>query len=384
MDSKLAKRIEKLKEIDGALKERFDVWAPSNLIRSSSPSVNWAFGKNHGFPRGFTALLWGEEKAGKSLLTFDWAGQCHKADPNCVVVKFDTEFRDEAQLTPDSAKMFGIDLARFIVIRNNEPEIFDNIKTELNAMCQDGLNIPLVIIDSITAILGRRESNQDTVTQHQQGDHAATLQVGLKAIVKTIRNNRIALALTAHAKDQWDPIEVRRGNVKKPAAASAVKHFCEYIIHVSKNKNKDGKVDLLDRPMIDEGRKDMENDGDVTGHKVKIWMEGNTIGPVNRVAQFTLNYQNGIINQHEELFELGRNRNAGIERVNAQTYKIGTEMFRGKPAALEALATREDLQRIILSALLADEKNRKDNEITITSAVEALESDPTPETENDK
>jgi RecA/RadA recombinase len=322
----------------------------------------------------------GEEKSGKSLLTYDWAGQCHKNDPNCVVVKFDTEFRDEAQLTPESAKIFGIDFSRFIVIRNNEPEIFDNIKTELNAMCQDGLNIPLVIIDSISALLGRRESNQETVTQHQQGDHAATLQVGLKAILKTIRNNKIALALTAHAKDQWDPLEVRRGNVKKPAAASAVKHFCEYIIHVSRNKNKDGRVDLLERPMIDEERKDMEGDGDVTGHKVKIWMEANTLGPVNRVAQFTLDYQKGIINQHEELFELGKNRKCGIERPNAQTYKIGTESFRGKPAALDALATREDLQRLVLSALLADEKNRKDNEISITSAIEAVEG--TPETED--
>jgi RecA/RadA recombinase len=366
--------MDRLKKIEGAITERFDPWAVSNLIQSRSPSLNWLYGHNHGIPRGYSTLLWGESKSGKSLISYDITGNIHQTDPEAIVVKFDTEMRDEGQMTPEMAKAFGIDLNRYLVISKNSPTLFDDINTNILELCQSGAKIPLIIVDSITGIKGRRESDQETVMQHQIGDHAVTLQVGLKAILETIRRQRIHLIMTAHARDELDAIEVKRGNKKKVAAANAVKHVAEFFVNVFRVNNKEGKADALGNAFTDESRKDMNGDGESTGHKIGVWMQGNTMGPENRMGTFTLDKTRGIINQHEELFELGTGWGV-IAKPTTMSYKIGSEAFVGRPACLQALASRKDLQDYVIQGMIQREKAGVPD-IKLEDALKIIEGEP--------
>jgi hypothetical protein len=349
----------KLRKLENAVTERFDVWAPSNLLKSSSPGLNWLWGKNHGIPLGYTTLAWGEQKAGKSVLFYDLVGQMHKRWPDSIAIKFDTEFRDDGQLDDAHAAAYGIDLDRYIVFQTNKPEkVFDLINNEVQAIIQDGGNVKLIGIDSISMLMGRRTAVQKSVSNFQIGDHAMTLQIGLQSIREMLFKQRIHLYLTAHARDEMDQAEIMRGNKKKPAAAMAVKHLCEFVLNVERNVTKTGNIDELENKLVDETKLDMsegKDNAERTAHKIRFWLAGNTLGPANRVSETTFDYTKGFINQHEEIFRLGKNWGC-IERVNAQTYKIASEEFRGKPAILTALAERKDLQQIILSALLEREK----------------------------
>jgi RecA/RadA recombinase len=346
----------KLRKLENVVNERFDIWAPQNLLRSSSPGLNWLFGKNHGIPLGYTTLAWGEQKAGKSVLFYDLVGQMHKKWEDSIAIKFDTEFRDDGQLDEAHATAYGIDLDRYIVFQTNKPEkVFDVVNNEVLSIIQDGGNVKLIGIDSISMLMGRRTAVQKSVGDFQIGDHAMTLQIGLQSMREMLFKQRIHLYLTAHARDEMDKIEIMRGNKKKPAAAMAVKHLCEFVLNVERNNTKTGNVDELDNKLVDESKLDMADDAERTGHKIRCWMQGNTLGPANRVSETTFDYNKGFVNQHEEIFRLGKNWGC-IERVNAMTYKIGSEEFRGKPAILEGLATRRDLQQIVLSALLEREK----------------------------
>ena len=314
------------------------------------------WGKNHGIPLGYTTLAWGEQKAGKSVLFYDLVGQMHKKWPDSIAIKFDTEFRDDGQLDEEHAKAYGIDMDRFIVFQTNKPEkVFDLINNDVKALIQDGANVKLIGIDSISMLMGRRTAEQKSVKNFQIGDHAMTLQIGLQSIREMLFKQRIHLYLTAHARDQMDPIEVMRGNKKKPQAAMAVLHLCEFVINVERNNTKTGNQDELENKLVDESKTDMADDAERTGHKVRFWLSGNTLGPANRVSETTFDYTKGFINQHEEVFRIGKNWGC-IERVNAQTYKIGSEEFRGKPAILQALASRKDLQQVVLAAILEREK----------------------------
>lgn len=348
--------MEKLRKIDGAVKDRSDPWAPENLIYSRSPGLNWIYGHNHGIPKGFSTLLWGESKSGKSLITYDLAGSIMQSDPEAIVVKFDTEMRDGGQLTPEMAAIYGIDFDRWHVIEKNKATIFDDINTEIRALCDGGSKIPLIIIDSISGIQGRREGDQESIMQHQMGDHAATLQVGLKAILETIRTKKIHLIMTAHARDEFDPIEVKRGNKKKMAAANAVKHWAEFFVHVFRANNKEGREDELGNKFVDESRKDMNGDGESLGHKTGVWMQGNTMGPENRLIHFTWYKNKGIVNQHEEIFKMGVAWGV-IEKPNNRTYKMGPESFGSKESCLQALASRKDLQEFVIKGMIQREKN---------------------------
>ena len=346
----------KLRKLEDAVISRCDVWAPGNLIKSSSPGVNWLWGKSHGIPLGYTTLAWGEQKAGKSVLFYDLAGQVHNKWPDALVIKFDTEFRDDGQLDEEHAKAYGIDLDRFITYQTNSPVgVFDKIKNDVSTLLQEGADVKLIGIDSISMLMGRRTAEQESVGDFQIGDHAITLQIGLQSIKSILFKNKIHLYLTAHARDEMDKFEIMRGNKKKPAAANAVKHLCEFIVNVERNVTKTGGQDELEQKLVDESKLDMSDDAERTGHKIRFWMQGNTLGPANRVAEATFDYQKGFVNQHEELFRLGKNWGV-IGRISSVIYKIGNEEFRGKPATLQAIASRKDLQQIIMAGLLEREK----------------------------
>lgn len=363
----VTKYMNRLKKLHGAVVDRFDYFAPDNLLRSTSPGFNWLFGRTHGFPYGMTVMLWGGQKSGKTLLSLDLAGQVHKSDPEAIVVKFDTEGRDQIQLTPELMAAFGIDEKRFQVIESNKAEdIFDQIQHEIDAMCKDGAKVKLIIIDSLSGIQGRRESEQESVTQHQIGDQAMTLQIGLRKLLPVQRSHKIAVVLCTHARAEMDPIEVKRGNKIKPAAAHAVAHHCEFFINISKVNNKSGKVDELERSFVDESKKGMDGEGDQTGHKICVWMQDNTCGPKNRVAEFTIDYKRGIVNTHEEVFRLGLAWGL-IGRPAKGQYVLGEQKFIGKPNFLAALEASKEMQQQIISGLLEREKSGTFINVTSTN-----------------
>ena len=355
MTKSALKALNRLKNLEGVVKERFDPWQPSNLLRSSSPGVNWLFGHTHGMPRGYSMLLWSPPKAGKSLLSYDIAGNFLQSNPNSVVLKFDTEQRDCGQLSERSAANFGIDLNRWVVFQGNRPDmVYDKIRKEVPAVIQEGLDVGLIIIDSISEIQGRREADNESVLDQTMGDQALTNQIGLRSILDIQRAHKIGLIIIGHAAAQFDIWKARK-NKSRPAVAGGVLHHCEFWVFLEKNETKTGNQDELEQAFVDESKKGFDDKGETTGHKIKAWMESSTMGVQNRVAEFTLDYQKGIINTHEEVFRLGV-RWGIISRPTAMTYQIGEQKFTGKPACLKVLAESKELQQKVMANLIELEK----------------------------
>lgn len=350
------KLMKELRSLDGVLTQRVNPYRQENLIKTSSPSMNWIFGHGHGLPFGHGVMLWGEPKSGKSLLTYDLIASLHRDYPDAIAVKFDTEYRDDSQLTEEEASLWGIDLERLVVIQKNKAAaVFDQIEQKIGALCQEGLPVRLIAIDSISGIQGRRDANADSVEQAQIGDHAQTIKVGLKRILPVQKENHIALVCSTHAAVEMDMWEQKRGNKTKAAAGYGVRHHCEYFVNVEKVLNADGKQDLQGRKLIDDSRKGMDDKGEKLGHKIKVWMQDSTVGPQDRVAQFTFDYRRGIVNQHEECFLLG-SRWGVIKRPNNATYEFDGKTYRGKDALIDALAGSKELQGKVATGLLEAER----------------------------
>ncbi len=345
-----------LKKMKGAMLERFDPYQQSNLIKIKSPSWNWMFGHGHGLPYGQSIMLWAEAKSGKSLMSYAMIGACHQDDPEYIVIKFDTEFRDDAQLTEESAALWGIDLKRLLVIQTNHPtEIFDQIQNDVLAMVQKGAKIKLVIIDSINGIQGLQDANAESVGDNQMADHARTTKKGLKRILSVWKRNRIALVVCTHATAEMDPWEQKRNGKSKASANYGVRHTCEYFVNLERVLSADGKTDELGNAFIDESRKGMDDKGEKTGHKIRFWMQDSTVGVQDRVGELTFDYRRGIINQHEECFTLGINWGI-IKRPNNRTYEFEGQTYNGKPAMLTALMNSAEMQQRICDLLLEEEK----------------------------
>lgn len=342
---------ERLMKLEGAVDLTSTESIHANVLRTPSPSFNSIFGNGHGLPLGFTCVLFGPPKGGKSVLVNAMIGQLHRDDPEAFAVKFNTEMRERAQSGPAAIRTWGIDPHRYIAYDVNDPvDVFDRIEHELVAAIQDGMKLKMIAIDSTNNIQGKRQVDHKSIAQNSIGDKAYTLQQGLERILPVIRKHNIGLVLTSHVRAEMDQTEIMRGNKNKMAAAFGLKHFAEYFIYVEPNQNASGKSDLFGKKLQDESVKDFvrEKEGEQIAHKIKAFMRDSSLGPKRRTAEFTLDYRKGIVNTHEEVFILGVNRNI-VGRPNLRTYTFGDQKWDSKEGFLRALEADTDLQKAIVN-----------------------------------
>lgn len=364
------KFLTQLQDHEGAIVERYD--PHQRVLRTMSPSFNFTFGKGHGLPLGYTVALGGVPKGGKTLLASALVGQAHQDYPDGVVLKYDTEYREEFQATPEQLHdMFGVDDDRYQVFQTNSPmKIFDHIEKDVAAKCEAGMQLVAVIIDSVNGIVGRRSMNADTVETQQIGDDAKTLGDGFKRILAVQRKYKFAIILTCQVRCEMDKIEQMRGNKLKISIPFAVQHYAEYFMFVEPDRNKEGKTALDGTAFVDADMGDIRGDADQVGHKIMGQMKDSSAGPKKRRFEFTLDYRKGFINIYEEVFKLGINRGI-IERPNNTTYVFKGKTWRGKENIWAALKEDEQLRMDIVAELYrrdsmgvydADDKREEEGE----------------------
>ena len=338
-------KLNSLRKLTGAVDQEYDPLAPDNCLRSSSPSVNWVFGhKGHGLPLGYGMILYGPPKGGKSILCNDFIGTLHRTDPTAETVTFNTELRGQLQANADQMRLWGIDPERHITFDVNEPEnIFDRIEKDLVAYNQKGGNIKLIIIDSLSNIRGRRSLNATTVNQQQIGDQALTLKDGLERIVPALRRNKIALILTAHVRAELDPHQQMRGKMVKMQSAWATKHLAEFFVYVERNETVKGRESLTGEKFVNDSIEDFSGKNEIMAHKIRVRMDDSSVNGRKRAGEFTLHYNKGLINKHEEIFLLGKALGL-ITNPKQGSYQIGEESWRGVASVVQAIKENPELQ----------------------------------------
>lgn len=350
------KFMEKLMKLEGAVRESRNPHL--SVIGSPSPSYNFCFGNGQGLPRSYSMLLYGPPRGGKSVICNAMAGQFHRDNPDGWVVKFNTEFREGGQSNDSQKAIYGIDPDRYIGYEVNNPEhIFDRIEKDLSAHVQDGMDLGLVIIDSLNGVQGRRGMNADSIMVQQMGDNALTIQEGLKRILPYQRKGNFALIVTSHIRSQFDNkasggaiVHTSQTTAIRPAVSYGTQHHCEYYMYVAPAGGADGRKDLLGNEFKDNTVEDVQGNAEKTGHKVRCKMTDSSIGPKGRVGEFTLDYNKGIINTHEEVFLLGTGRGI-IEKPNNLMYAFDGMEWKGREAMLTALRDDQQLAQKILQEL---------------------------------
>ena len=347
--------MKQLSKMSGAVNHDYDPL--EHTLKSSSPGINWAFAnRGYGLPFGYSAIVWGPPKGGKSVICNSLIGNLHQTDPEAFTITFNTELRGALQQSDESLQKFGIDPLRHKTYDVNKPsEIFDRIEKDIGKMCDQGFPLKVIIIDSLSDVRGRRSLNADTVDTQQIGDHAVTIKDGLERIIPICRKHKIALLCTAHARAEMDAEEQRRKKTLKMQGAWATQHKIEYFIYVARNKWSKGAKDAAGRELVNPDLFDFRNKNMQTGHRIQFLVEGSSIGQAGRQVEFTLDYTKGIINTHEEVFQLGTN--FGIIEQRGAWYYYGENKWNGIKQALDGLAENEELQKEITQ--LVFEADRK-------------------------
>jgi len=357
------KLMSQLLALDGAVKGGEDPFA--SIIDTPSVTMNYTFDNTWGLPDGYSLLMGGPPKGGKSILISAIEGRLHQADPDAVTMKFNTEMRENVQVTPQQKKLWGIDDSRRIVYEVREPAaIFDRVEKEVPRLVQAGIKLRLLIIDSVNDIQGRRQLNAESVDDVQIADKAATLQDGFGRIKGILRNNRVSSILTTQIRSEMDTNQQKYGKGPridgqkvKLAVSWYIKHFCEFFMHVERFQNKGSTADLQGHELIDETIKNAQGDADQSAHKIRATMLDNSLGRPGRIGIFTLDHNHGIINTHEEIYLLGKG--FGLFEEKGSWLAYGDQKWQGKDALLDAIKSDPVLAQTILVACKARDGARR-------------------------
>lgn len=297
---------------------------PYKLLELPSPSLNWALPMQF----GLSTCLYGPEGSGKSLASMLALGSAMQQDPELIGVVISTEMRAPE---PDRLRILGIDPERLVIRMANElHDVFDwiqsvdsNFKNQdgtkggpgFRYMLEQGAPIKVLIIDSVKAIRGPKESNAESVTKDIMGDLSKYLNPSLKGMLPIIRQYKILTILVQQVNMNLDADEVKYQNKKWVIpSGQSLKHFCETMALVEKVTSKDSKI-------FDESMKSIRELPVQMGHTIRVRVDKNNLGRPNREAEFRIHYNKGYIQPGLEVGELAANLGVIFHPKNPDTGK---------------------------------------------------------------
>lgn len=335
-----------LRQYEDTVNYEYDSFAPQNCLYSPSPYYNWIFAnKSAGVPKNASILMFSEQKAGKSLSCYAFIDEMLRRDPEGHAIYFNSELR--GQLQHDLFKT--IDKERNTIYDTNDPaEIFDRIEKDFKPMVQDGFPLRIIVLDSLTAIMGVKRGDAESVTQHLIGDKALTLQIGLEKLVPFCKRNKILLIATVQMRANVGDTSWH-AEKDKAAAQWATKHAFEYFVSLKRAGGKEDKQDLQGITFEDEELVDARGNKLLLGHKIYAKLEQSSLGQAGRAGVFTVDYKDGIINIHEEVFHMASN--TGVIKNAGAWYTFKDYKWNGKKAAALAIKENPKLAAELLAAV---------------------------------
>ena len=294
--------------------------AEGQIISMPSPSLNWAVG-NGGIIEGKALCLYGPESGGKSLLMQLMIKEIQRRDPEAIAVLFDAEY----SFNKEWFEKLGGDPNRLVVRQTNDPlKIFDWIEKDLLQMLQDGAPVKAIAIDSIKAIRYPKDHKKQSTDLTMGGGGASYLGPALKAVLPVIRDHDLTTLMVQQVYEELDPMKALANPYKIPDGR-ALKHFCDYMLEVTRIDAKRGKIFADDKGEFGSATNKLQ-----VGHQVKVKVKKNRCGAPYRTAQFKLSYDEGIIDTSNELVDLAVSLgvvfhplSASSGKPNLQAWQVG-------------------------------------------------------------
>jgi recombination protein RecA len=331
-----------------------------SVVALPSPSLNWAAG-NGGLVSGKALLFYGPESSGKSLLMQLTMVQIQKKDPEAICVLFDAEYA----FNPSWFEKLGGDLTRLVVRQTNDPlKIFDYISGEMLEMLQEGAPIKAIAIDSVKSIKYPKDMKRQSTDMVMGGGGASYLGSALKHVTPVIREHGVTCLLVQQVYEEMDQYK-KMSNPWLIPDGRALKHFCDYMAEVTRIDTKDGRV---------EGESSFFGIASQVGHKVRVKFKKNRTAAPYRTAQFTLDYESGIVNVPDEIFDLAKSLGIVYHPKNPETGKENVQMWqfssydpiRGEANMRAFVASSKRVQDEVMAACLSatdDQINKRNQEV---------------------
>lgn len=339
-------QMEKQHGAEGLFVGNLEPTSYEDVLHTGSYALDDALGIG-GFPKGSIIHLAGAQSSGKTLLALSTIAQCHKEDPNAWAMFVDAEFTFDAAW----AASLGCDVNRIMVYKENRGvQIFERLvgqsdpkkpgvkrkKGILDLEIENGgTGLKLIVLDSIACVQPPLEEASE-VGKANMALLARFLPPELRRITPLLATSKVSLIAINQIRDTM----AMYGDPTSSPGGRALSHANSVMVNFAKINGKDSII---------------ERDGEQVGHHVKARIDKNKKSSPFKVAQFAIEYTKGIVNQNEELRDLG-SKYGIIARPNNRTYEFEGEKYIGKEKMADALID-ESKQKEVWEKILDAKRN---------------------------
>lgn len=312
-----------------------------DAISTGSPSLDEAIGIG-GIPMGRITQLAGQESSGKTMLALSCIREYLNKNPDNTALFIDAEYTYD----PVWAAKQGVDVDRVMVIKTNDAKtIFEGLigKVKVNSVTKkvsksmrgildhviEGVdpkfkNLGIIVLDSIAVLNTPMEISAD-IGKANMAPIPRFLSTELKKLTPIVAQANVAFIGINQVRVNLGQMF---GDPSTSPGGKALKHACSLMINMAPVFSADSVI--------------KDSDGGKIGHTVRAKIQKNKVGAPFRQAEYKVKYEEGIVLQNEEVFELAIKYGL-ISRPNNQNYIVGGEKIRGRDAALKFFTESEVL-----------------------------------------
>lgn len=305
-----------------------------DIIQTGSPSLDKALCIG-GWCRGRIIQLAGKEGSGKTLLALLAMAHWQSLDDENCCAFIDAEFTYD----PVWAETLGIDNDRVFLVKTNEADkIFtglvgkkSNKSTGLLEMIEEKMTINhrvngrdielnlgkmgVIVLDSIAAVQVPTEVEADVGKQNIAAV-ARFLSTELKKLTPAVGHANVSFIIINQVRVN---VGQMYGNPEGTSGGRALKHACSVMVEVA-------PIGGAEHVLFDANEEKI-------GHKLRAKVSKNKFGPSTKVAEFFVNFGEGVVNTAEELLDVGFKQGV-ILRPTTKSYIIDGEKIVSRESAI--------------------------------------------------
>jgi len=321
-----------------------------STFTTRSPSLDRAL-QVGGWARGRVYQMAGKPSSGKTFMSLVAMAEWQSLDPENCCAFIDAEFTYD----PIWAASLGVDNNRVMLIKTNDGEkIFTGLvgtpkKNKATGkvtkipglldMIRDGSRIAhkvgdkavnlnlgkmgVIILDSVAAVQSPAEA-ESAVGKINVSPLSRFLTVELKSLTPAVAHANVCFIAINHVKTA---IGVLYGNPETTPGGAAWKHACSVMLMVAPISGSDNQLS--------------DSNEEKFGHKIRIKVEKNKLGPPYKKAEFFIDFTSGVTKVEEQLLDLGCMYDV-IQRPNSRSYIIGEKTLTSRALALDYVAEHKD------------------------------------------
>lgn len=290
--------------------------ADVSVISTGALELDLALGIS-GLPRGRIIEIFGPESSGKTTVCLHVIANAQKAGGTCAIIDA------EHAVDPTYAAKIGVDVDNLLI---SQPDCGEDALNIADTLIRSNA-IDVLVVDSVAALVPRAEIEGQMGDSHM-GLQARLMSQALRKITGAAARSRTCVIFTNQIREK---IGVMFGNPETTTGGNALKFYASIRMDIR-------KINVLKDPA-----------GQIIGNRTRVKVVKNKMAPPFRVAEFDINYSEGISKAGSILDAAV---NLGLMEKRGSWFSFnGEQLGQGREQTKALLDSNPELQERILAAV---------------------------------